>query len=151
MDEPVRWVTKVDADSELDISPSTLDRRIKRGEIEVAKEGRRVYVRMEGHKHPSDQELLRHPTSREDELARTVQELERKASEAELRASERERERDEARESASNIRERYEKLREAFRKEKKGHESTESRLWVVGLFALALLAVTIIFALRLWT
>ena len=39
MDEPVRWVTKAEAAEELDISFSTLDRKIRRGEVEVPQGG----------------------------------------------------------------------------------------------------------------
>ena len=48
MDEPICWVTKAEAAEELEISLSTLDRKIRNGEVEVAREGRRVYVRMHG-------------------------------------------------------------------------------------------------------
>ena len=72
MDEPVRWVTKVEAVQELEVSLSTLDRMIRKGEVEVAREGRRVHVRMLGPEDPSDEELLRRAIVREDELERTV-------------------------------------------------------------------------------
>ena len=36
MDEPVRWVTKAEAAEELEVSLSTLDRKIRMGEIESA-------------------------------------------------------------------------------------------------------------------
>ena len=81
LDETVRWVTKAEAAQELEISLSTLDRMIRRGEVEVAREGRRVYVRMHGPEYLSDDELLRGAIMREDELERTVRELERSASE----------------------------------------------------------------------
>ena len=42
MDESVRWVTKAEAAQELEISLSTLDRKIRKGEVEVVGEGRRV-------------------------------------------------------------------------------------------------------------
>ena len=45
MDEQVRWVTKAEAARELEISLSTLDRKIRRGEMEVRMEGRRVVGR----------------------------------------------------------------------------------------------------------
>ena len=35
MDEQVRWVTKAEGARELEMSLSTLDRKIRRGEIEV--------------------------------------------------------------------------------------------------------------------
>ncbi len=79
MDEPVRWVTKAEAAEELEVSLSTLDRKIRQGEVEVRREGRRVYVRMEG-EYITDEELLRRAIIREDELERTVRELERKLS-----------------------------------------------------------------------
>ena len=81
MDEPVRWVSKAEAAEELEISLSTLDRRIRKREVEVVREGRRVYVRMHGPENLSDEELLRRAIAREHELERTVGELERSASE----------------------------------------------------------------------
>ena len=59
MDEPVRWVSKAEAAQELEVSLSTRDRKIKKGKIEVVREGRRVYVRMHGPEYLSDDELLR--------------------------------------------------------------------------------------------
>ena len=88
MDEPVRWVAKAEAAEELEISLSTLDRKIRKGEVEVVREGRRVYVRMRGPEYLSDEELLRRAIAREHELERTVRQLERSASELKLRASE---------------------------------------------------------------
>ena len=90
MEESVRWVSKAEAAEELDLSVSTLDRMIRRGEVEVRREGRRVYVRMQGPEYLSDEGLLRRSVAREDELQRTVGELEQSISELE-------RERDEAR------------------------------------------------------
>ena len=80
MDEPVRWVTKAEAARELEVSLSTLDRMIRKGGVEVAREGRRVHVRMHGPVYLSDDELLRQAIIRADDLARTVRELERGAS-----------------------------------------------------------------------
>ena len=77
MDEQVRWVTKAEAARELEISLSTLDRKIRRGEMEVRMEGRRVYVRLEGLEYVGDDELLRRSLGREDKLQRTVWELDR--------------------------------------------------------------------------
>ena len=57
MDEPVRWVTKAEAAQELEISLSTLDRKIRKGEAEVVRRGRRVYVRMLGPEYMSDEDL----------------------------------------------------------------------------------------------
>ena len=58
-EEPVRWVSKAEAAQELEISLSTLDRMIRKGHLEVVREGRRVYVRMHGPEYPSDNDLLR--------------------------------------------------------------------------------------------
>ena len=125
IDEPVRWVTKAEAAEELEISLSTLDRKIRKGDVEIVREGRRVYVRMQGSEYLSDEDLLRRAVAREDELERTVRELERSASELKLRASELERERNEARESASASIRPYEELEEAYRKEIAEHKETK--------------------------
>ena len=136
MDERVRWVTKTEASEELEISLSTLDRKIRKGEIEVVREGRRVYVRMHGPEHPN-------------ELERTVRGLERTEVESELRASELERERDEDRESASAIGQRYEKLQRRYRNEREEHEGTRSWAISLGLVAVALLVITVVVSWRL--
>ena len=70
MDERVRWVTKGEAAEELEISLSTLDRKIRMGEIEVVREGRRVRVRMHGPKYPNDGEVLRQAIARDTSLSR---------------------------------------------------------------------------------
>ena len=117
MDEPVRWVTKAKAAQAMEVSLSTLDRMIRKGEVEVVREGRRVYVRMHGPEYLSDDELLRSAIMRKDELERTVRELERSASQQE-------RERDEAREAAAASRQAYEEMEEAYRKEQAAHGRT---------------------------
>ena len=79
MDEPVRRVTKAEAAEELEISLSTLDRKIRKGEVEVAREGSRVYVRMHGPEYLSDEEMLRRAIARESASAsrRPYEELEK--------------------------------------------------------------------------
>ena len=147
MDEPGRWVTKAEAAQELEISLSTLDRKIRKGEVETVREGRRVYVRMHGPEQLSDDELLRRAIIRVDELERTVSELERSASELEL-------ERDEARDAASASRDAYEELEEAYRKERAAHRRTKRvarTLALVAVALLALLAVSILVGWRLST
>ena len=139
MNEPVRWVTKAEAAEEMEISLSTLDRKIRSGEIEVVREGRRVYVRVRGPEYLSDEELLRWAIAREEELERTVRELEQSASELKLRASELERERDEARESASASRQPYVELEMAHRKEVAEHEETKALLNMARVTAFVLL------------
>ena len=135
MDEQVRWATKAEAARELEISLSTLDRKIRRGEIEVRTVGRRVYVRMEGPEYVSDEELLRRSLAREDKLRQTVWELDGRASELE-------RERDDARESVSASRQAYEEVEEAYRKEQTEHGQTRklvNRLRVIVVVLLVLL------------
>ena len=143
MAEQVRWVTKVEAVREMEVSVSTLDRMIRRGEIEVHREGRRVYVRMEEPEYVSDEELLRRSLAREDKLQRTVWELDGRASELE-------RERDEAREAASANRQAYEELEEAYRKERAEHEETKEGLIAVRVTAFLLLALLVASVLVWW-
>ncbi len=143
MAEGVRWVSKAEAARELEVSISTLARMIRKGEIEVRREGRRVYVRLEGPEHVSDDELLRRALVREDKLQRTVWELDG-------RASEMEREWDEARESASASRQAYEELEEAYRKEVAEHKETKEALTAVRVTAIVLLALLIASVLLWW-
>ena len=132
MDEQVRWVTKAEAARELEMSLSTIDRKIRRGEIEVRREGRRVHVRLEGPEYVSDEELLRRALAREDELQRTVWEVDGRASELE-------RERDEAREAASASGRAYEEMEEAYRKERAAHGRTTRWAFRLGFAVVALL------------
>ena len=134
MAEQVRWVTKAEAVREMEVSVSTLDRMIRRGEVEVRREGRRVYVRLEGPEYVSDEELLRRSLDREDKLQRTVWELDG-------RASEMERERDEARDAASASGRAHEEIEEAYRREGAAHERTRRLTIRLGLVAVALLII----------
>ena len=143
MDEPVRWVTKAEAAEELEISFSTLDRKIRSGEVEVAREGRRVYVRMQGPEYLSDAELLRRAIAREQELERTVRQLEQNVSELE-------RERDEARESASASRRPYQELERAYQKEVAAHKETNEPFIAVRVAVFVLLALLIASVLLWW-
>ena len=143
MDEAVRWVTKAEAARELELSLSTLDRKIRRGEIEVRREGRRIYVRMEGPEYVSDDELLRRSLVREDKLQQTVWELDRRASELE-------RERDEVREAASASRQSHEELQEAYREERASHGRTRRLAFRLGLVAAALLVLLVASVLVSW-
>ena len=150
MNEPARWVTKAEAAEELEISLSTLDRMIRRGEVEVRREGRRVYVRMQGPEYLSDEELLRRADARERELQRTVRELEQSLSEWKLRASELEQERDEARESAATASGPYFELRMEHQKEVSDHKATKYVLNVISVIAFVLLALLIGSVLLWW-
>ena len=136
MDEPGRWVTKAEAAQELEMSLSTLDRKIRKGEIEVLREGRRVYVRMHGPELMSDEELLERTIANLDESERTASELER--------------ERDEARQAASGSRDAYEKVTEAYRKERAEHGRTRQLALRLGLIAAALLVLLIVSVVVTW-
>ena len=140
MAERVRWVTKAEAARELEVSISTLDRKIRTGEVEVRREGRRVYVRMVG-EYITDEELLRRAIVREKELERSVQELGRKLSESERRASGLERERDEAREAASTMRQAHWELERAYRKEVAEHKETNQLFNTARVAVLVLLVI----------
>ena len=143
MDEPVRWVTKTEAAQELEVSLSTLDRMIRKGEVEVAREGRRVYVRMLGPEDPSDEGLLRRAIVREDELERTVRELEWSASELE-------RERNEAREAAATSRQAYAELEKAYRKETAEHKETKEVVVSLRVTAAVLFVLLVVSVLVWW-
>ncbi len=152
MEESVRWVSKAEAAEELEVSMSTLDRMIRRGEVEVRREGRRVYVRMEAPEYVTDEELLRRSVAREEELQRTVRELEQSVSEWQQRASEleRERERDEARESAATANRPYHELEREYRKEVAAHKETREALIAVRVAALVLLVLLVGIVLLWW-
>ena len=111
MAERERWVAKAEAAREMEVSISTLDRMIRRGEVEVRREGRRVYVRMEGPERASDEDLLRRALGREDKLQRRLVELDRRAQALE-------RERDEAVYSAAADRQALEEMEETYEKER---------------------------------
>ena len=142
MDERVRWVTKAEAAREMEISMSTLDRKIRRGEIEVRREGRRVYVRLEGPEYVGDDELLRRALDREDKLQRIVWELDRTVTELE-------RERDEGREAALASRQVHKELEEAYRKETAAHKETKNLLNMVRVTAIVLF-VLLVGSVLLW-
>ena len=150
MEEPVRWVSKAEAAEELEVSLSTLDRMIRRGEVVVRREGRRVYVRMQGTEYLSDEELLRRSVAREDELQRTMRELEQSVSQWQLRASELERERDEARESAATANRPYYELEREYRKEVDQHKETNGVLILTRVITFVLLALLIGSVLLWW-
>ena len=136
MEEPVRWVSKDVAARELEMSLSTLDRKIRNGEVEVLREGRRVYVRVEGPEYLSDEEMLRRAKARTDELEEAVRRWERIAEELE-------RERDEAKMATSGFEDAYEEMKELYLRECAEHEKTER--WVGRLArAVAVLAVLLV-------
>ena len=136
MAERVRWVAKAEAAREMAVSISTLDRMIRRGEIEVRREGRRVFVRMEGPERVSDEELLRRALGRESKLQRRLVELDRRAQALE-------RERDEAVYSASADRRAHEELEEAYEKERAARRRMRRLAVRLGLAVVALLVVVV--------
>ena len=146
MNERVRWVTKAEAAEELEVSMSTLDRKIRTGEVEVRREGRRVYVRMEG-EYITDEELLRRAIVRQDELERTVRELERELSESEERASEVARERDAARKSEDAAIEAHREMERRYGNEMGEHGRT--RRWIVRL-GLVVVVLLVVVGLLIW-
>ena len=146
MNERVRWVTKAEAAEELEVSLSTLDRKIRTGEVEVRREGRRVYVRMKG-EYITDEELLRRAIVRQDELERTVRELEGKLSKSEERASELERERDTARKSEDSAIQAHREMERRYGNEMAEHGRT--RRWIVRL-TLAVVVLLVVVGVLLW-
>ena len=140
--DDVHWVDKGEAARELEVSLSTLDRMIRKGEVEVGREGRRVYVKLPGPRYPSDRELLRQARARVEKLERTVGELTEEADRLEQ-------ERDRARAEMDTAIDEYRKLEEVLLREQDGHQG--ARRWVARLgIAVAvlvfLLAVTVLVA-----
>ena len=143
-------MSKAEAAEELEISPSTLDRMIRRGEVEVRREGRRVYVRMQGPEYVTDEELLERTAIRLDESERTVRDLRREASELEQRISELEEERDEARSAVTAAEEEYAKLEEDLDRERARHGRTRRLALRLGLTAAVLFLLLVVSVLVAW-
>ena len=134
MAERVRWVAKVEAAREMEVSISTLDRMIRRGEIEVRREGRRVHVRMEGPERVSDEDMLRRALDREGKLQRRLWE-------SDQRAQALERERDEAVYAASADRQALEEIEEKYEKERDARRRMKRLAIRLGLAVVVLLVV----------
>ena len=107
---------------------------IRRGEVEVRREGRRVYVGMEGPERVSDEELLRRALDREGKLGRRLWE-------SDQRAQALERERDEAVHAASADRQALEELEEKYEKERDARRRMRRLAVRLGLAVVVLLAV----------
>ncbi len=138
----VHWVDKGEAARELEVSLSTLDRMIRKGEVEVAREGRRVYVKLAGPRYPSDRELLRNARTRVERLERTAGEL------ADL-ADRLERERDQARAETETALNEYRRLEEVLVGEQEAHQRTRrwlGRLGIAVAVLVGLLAITVLVA-----
>ena len=143
MDEPVRWVSKAEATRELEISLSTLDRKIRNGEIKAVREDRRVYVQMHGPAYLSDEALLHRALDRAEELRQMALDWESAAWKLE-------RERDEAREAATASRDAYEELTEAYRKERAAHGKTRRVVVRLGMIVAALVVLLVTSVLLAW-
>ena len=138
----VHWVDKGEAARELEVSLSTLDRMIRKGEVEVAREGRRVYVKLAGSGYPSDRELLRNARTRVERLERTVGEL---ADEADRLKQER----DQARAETETALGEYHRLEAELLREQDGHQRTRcwlGRLGIAVAVLVGLLAITVLVA-----
>ena len=136
----VHWVAKGEAARELEVSLSTLDRMIRKGEVEVAREGRRVYVKLAGPRYPSDRELLRNARIRVERLERTVGELSDEADRLE-------RERDQAWAETETALGEYHRLEAELLREQDGHQRTKRWLARLGVAVLVvLLAITVLVA-----
>ena len=140
--DDVHWVDKGEAARELEVSLSTLDRMIRKGEVAVERKGRRVYVKLPGPRYPSDRELLRQARVRVERLERTVGELAEEADRLEQ-------ERDRARAETDTAIDEYRKLEEVLLREQDGHERARhwaARLGIAVAVLVFLLAVTVLVA-----
>ena len=140
--DEVHWVDKGEAARELEVSLSTLDLMIRKGEVEVAREGRRVYVKLVGPRYPSDRELLRQARTR-------VELLERRVGEVADVADRLEQERDQARTETETALGEYRKLEAELLREQTGHQRTRrwlARLGIAVAVLVVLLAVTVLVA-----
>ena len=138
----VHWVDKGEAARELEVSLSTLDRMIRKGEVAVERRGRRVYVKLPGPRYPSDRELLRQARARVERLERTTGELAEEADRLEQ-------ERDRARAETDTAIDEYRKLEEVLLREQDGHERARrwaARLGIAVAVLVFLLAVTVLVA-----
>ncbi len=122
--DEVHWVDKGEAARELEVSLSTLDRMIRKGEVEVAREGRRVFVKLAGPRYPSDREPLRNARTRVERLERTAGELAGVADRLEQ-------ERDQARVETETALGEYRWLEAELLREQDGHQRT--RRWLARL------------------
>ncbi len=142
MKDEVHWVDKGEAARELEVSLSTLDRMIRKGELEVVREGRRVYVKLPGPPCPSDRELLRQAMARVERLERTVGELSDEADQLEQ-------ERDQARAETKTARGEYAVLEADYHGEQAAHRRARrwaARLGIAVAVLVVLLAVTVLVA-----
>ena len=127
-------MAKAEAAREMETSISTLDRMIRRGEVEVRREGRRVHVRMEGPERMSDEELLRRALDRERKLGRRLWESDRRAQALE-------RERNETVYAATADRQALEEMEKTYEKERDARRRMRRLAIRLGLAVVLLLVV----------
>ena len=139
----VHWVDKGEAARELEVSLSTLDRMIRKGEVAVERRGRRVYVKLPGPRYPSDRELLRQARARVELLESTVGELGEAADRLEQ-------ERDRARSETESALEEYRRLEDVLVGEQDAHERTRRWAKIFGFTVLGLLAMLAVVILVAW-
>lgn len=143
MKDEVHWVDKGEAARELEVSLSTLDRMIRKGEMEVVREGRRVYVKLPGPPCPSDRELLRQAMTRVERLERTVGELSDEADQLEQ-------ERDQARAETETALEEYRRLEAVLVQEQDAHQRTGRWAKALGIAIAVLVFILVITILVAW-
>ena len=141
--DDVHWVDKGEAARELEVSLSTLDRMIRKGEVDVKREGRRVYVKLPGPRYPSDRELLRQARARVEGLERTAAELAEEGDRLEQ-------ERDRARSETETALEEYRRLEDVLVGEQDAHERTRRWAKIFGFTALGLLGILAVVILMAW-
>ena len=132
---------------ELDVSLSTSDRMIRKGEMEVEREGRRIYVKLPGPRYTSDRELLRQSRARVEQLERRVGELTDEADRLEA-------ERDRGRAETETARGEYAVLEAEHHREQAAHRRARrwaARLGVAVSVLVVLLAISVLVAWLLLT
>ena len=141
--DEVHWVDKGEAARELEVSLSTLDRMIRKGEVEVGREGRRVYVKLPGPRYPSDRELLRQSRARVEELRRKVEELAEEADQLEQ-------ERDQARGETEAAMGECGRLEAELVREQSAHQRTKRWVARLGIAVVALVVLLAVSGVVAW-
>ncbi|MDE2780313.1 MAG: hypothetical protein OXI91_11650 [Chloroflexota bacterium] len=139
----VHWVDKGEAARELEVSLSTLDRMIRKGEVEVGREGRRVYVKLPGPRYPSDRELLRQSRARVEEFRRKVEELAEEADQLEQ-------ERDQARGETEAAMGECGRLEAELVREQSTHQRTKRWVARLGIAVVALVVLLAVSGVVAW-
>ena len=142
-----RWVPMDDAAAEMAVSRSTLERRIRKGEVEAVKQGRNVFVLVHGQEPVSDAELLEGARSELAESEQTVAKL--RETESSLRRNlerlNESLEKSERREST--LMTERDEASDMYHEERKAHRFTWWAFWFVfaGTLLLAIMLFTQVF------